>query len=66
MTENSHLKRKILPFSAIIGQDEMKLALLLNAVNPAIGGVLIRGEMGTAKVDGGAGACGPAPGNLVV
>jgi len=49
MTENSHLKRKILPFSAIIGQDEMKLALLLNAVNPAIGGVLIRGEKGTAK-----------------
>lgn len=37
------------PFSALIGQDEMQLALLLNAVNPAIGGVLIRGEKGTAK-----------------
>jgi magnesium chelatase subunit D len=37
------------PFSALVGQDEMKLALLLNAVNPAIGGVLIRGEKGTAK-----------------
>ncbi|HDS63371.1 MAG TPA: magnesium chelatase, partial [Methanofollis liminatans] len=49
MTGNNPLKRKILPFSAIIGQDEMKLALLLNAVNPAIGGVLIRGEKGTAK-----------------
>lgn len=37
------------PFSALVGQDEMKLALLLNAINPAIGGVLIRGEKGTAK-----------------
>ena len=37
------------PFSAIVGQDEMKLALLLNAIHPAIGGVLIRGEKGTAK-----------------
>ena len=37
------------PFSAIVGQDAMKLALLLNAVNPAIGGLLIRGEKGTAK-----------------
>ena len=31
------------------GQDEMKLALLLNAINPSIGGVLIEGEKGTAK-----------------
>ncbi|MCZ2110045.1 MAG: putative cobaltochelatase [Dehalococcoidia bacterium] len=37
------------PFSAIVGQDRMKLALLLNAINPAIGGVLIRGNKGTAK-----------------
>ena len=37
------------PFAAIVGQDRMKLALLANAVNPAIGGVLIRGERGTAK-----------------
>ena len=37
------------PFSAIVGQDEMKLALVLNAIQPAIGGVLIRGERGTAK-----------------
>jgi magnesium chelatase subunit D len=39
----------IYPFSAIVGQDRMKLALLLNAINPRIGGVLIKGEKGTAK-----------------
>ena len=37
------------PFSAIVGQEKMKLALILNAIQPAIGGVLIRGEKGTAK-----------------
>src|SRR5438132_892292 len=37
------------PFTAIVGQDEMKLALVLNAINPTIGGVLIRGEKGTGK-----------------
>lgn len=37
------------PFSAIVGQDAMKTALLLNAVDPTIGGVLIRGQKGTAK-----------------
>ena len=41
--------RNSYPFSAIVAQDEMKLALLLNAVNPAIGGVVVRGEKGTAK-----------------
>jgi Mg-chelatase subunit ChlI len=37
------------PFTAIVGQEQLKTALLLNAVNPRIGGVLIRGERGTAK-----------------
>jgi magnesium chelatase subunit D len=37
------------PFSALVGQDEMKLALLLNAVSPQVAGVLVRGEKGTAK-----------------
>ncbi len=37
------------PFSAIVGQEKMKLALILNLINPALGGVLIRGEKGTAK-----------------
>ncbi len=37
------------PFAALIGQEELQLGLLLNAVNPAIGGILIRGEKGTAK-----------------
>jgi len=37
------------PFTAIVGQERMKRALVLNAVNPRIGGVLIRGERGTAK-----------------
>jgi len=37
------------PFAALVGQEQLKTALLLNAVYPAIGGVLIRGEKGTAK-----------------
>jgi len=37
------------PFAGIVGMADLKLALLLNAVSPAIGGVLVRGEKGTAK-----------------
>jgi magnesium chelatase subunit D len=37
------------PFGAVVGMADMRLALLLNAVSPAIGGVLVRGEKGTAK-----------------
>ncbi|MFE1405522.1 putative cobaltochelatase [Streptomyces sp. NPDC058770] len=37
------------PFTALVGQDDLRLGLLLNAVSPAVGGVLVRGEKGTAK-----------------
>ncbi|MEW6264091.1 MAG: AAA family ATPase [Thermodesulfobacteriota bacterium] len=40
---------RVYPFTAIVGQDDMKLALILNVINPTLGGVLIRGEKGTAK-----------------
>lgn len=39
----------VFPFVAMIGQEQMKLALLLNVIDPQIGGVLIRGEKGTGK-----------------
>jgi Mg-chelatase subunit ChlI len=42
-------RRSVYPFTAIVGQERMKRALVLNAVNSSIGGVLIRGERGTAK-----------------
>jgi magnesium chelatase subunit D len=37
------------PFAAVVGLDDLRLALLLNAVSPSVGGVLVRGEKGTAK-----------------
>src|SRR6266571_65599 len=43
------LDRHSFPFTAIVGQESMKLALILNAIMPTIGGVLIRGEKGTGK-----------------
>lgn len=42
-------KRPVYPFVAIVGQEKMKLALILNIINPTLSGVLIRGEKGTAK-----------------
>jgi len=39
----------LFPFSAVVGHDDLRLALLLTAVHPVIGGVLVRGEKGTAK-----------------
>lgn len=42
-------KINVYPFMAIEGQEEMKLALILNIINPTLSGVLIRGEKGTAK-----------------
>ncbi|WP_395104055.1 putative cobaltochelatase [Actinomadura sp. SCN-SB] len=42
-------RRARYPFSAVVGMDDLKLALLVNAVSPGVGGVLVRGEKGTAK-----------------
>lgn len=42
-------RKNIYPFAAIVGQEKMKKSLILNVINPKVGGVLIRGEKGTAK-----------------
>lgn len=49
MPPEEHQVATVYPFTAIVGQERMCRALILNAVNPRIGGVLIRGERGTAK-----------------
>ncbi|MCL1463809.1 magnesium chelatase ATPase subunit I [Argonema galeatum] len=45
----SATRRVVFPFTAIVGQEEMKLALLLNVIDPKIGGVMIMGDRGTGK-----------------
>jgi magnesium chelatase subunit I len=42
-------RRPVFPFTAIVGQEEMKLALMLNVIDPKIGGVMIMGDRGTGK-----------------
>lgn len=49
MTAVSDVLGSTFPFSAVVGNDDLKRALLMNLVDPAIGGVLIRGDRGTAK-----------------
>ena len=41
--------RPVFPFTSIVGQEEMKLALILNVIDPKIGGVMIMGDRGTGK-----------------
>ena len=47
--DNEQTNRPVFPFTAIVGQEEMKLALLLNVIDPKIGGVMIMGDRGTGK-----------------
>ncbi|NTW03992.1 MAG: magnesium chelatase, partial [Oscillochloris sp.] len=49
MVVSTSVLRPVYPFTAIVGQERLKRALILNAVNSRVGGVLIRGEKGTAK-----------------
>lgn len=49
MTIAKDTKRPVFPFTAIVGQEEMKLALILNVIDPKIGGVMIMGDRGTGK-----------------
>ncbi len=49
MLERGKQKRVLFPFAAMVGQEKMKRALVLNAIYPEVGGVLIRGQKGTGK-----------------
>ncbi|PPS46041.1 magnesium chelatase ATPase subunit I [Chroococcidiopsis sp. TS-821] len=49
MSSTAQATRRVFPFTAIVGQEEMKLALLLNVIDPKIGGVMIMGDRGTGK-----------------
>ncbi|WP_439566331.1 magnesium chelatase ATPase subunit I [Gloeocapsopsis crepidinum] len=49
MSSTAQAVRRVFPFTAIVGQEEMKLALLLNVIDPKIGGVMIMGDRGTGK-----------------
>ena len=50
VTENlKKFDTPVFPFTAIVGQEEMKLALQLNVIDPKIGGVMIMGDRGTEK-----------------
>jgi magnesium chelatase subunit I len=48
-TKTAAPRRAVFPFTAVIGQEDMKLALLLNVIDPRIGGVMIMGDRGTGK-----------------
>lgn len=48
MKKNTN-ERPVFPFTSIVGQEEMKLALILNVIDPKIGGVMLMGERGTGK-----------------
>lgn len=49
VNKTQNMSRPVFPFTAIVGQEEMKLALLLNVIDPKIGGVMIMGDRGTGK-----------------
>nr|AIT94137.1 magnesium chelatase subunit of protochlorophyllide reductase [Marsupiomonas sp. NIES 1824] len=49
IAETNTEARPVFPFTAIVGQEEMKLALLLNVIDPKIGGVMVMGDRGTGK-----------------